>query len=187
MAKIVLLGMMASGKTTLGKIVTEQLDIPFIDTDEELERRAGMKVSEIFRRHGEKEFRRLEREIVDELLARPGSLMLALGGGAFMQDDVRATLRNRAMSVYLRVKPEELVKRLEQTDLAARPLLCSSQDWRRCATEITAERDPVYMDADIIFPADGHDVGAMGERLVCVLTRMCRMSFDTGRLETAHA
>lgn len=183
MEKIALLGMMACGKTTLGKKLAERLSVPMIDADEEIERRAGMSIPEIFRSRGEDGFRRLEREVLDDLLNRPGTTVVALGGGAYMQEEVKALLRNRAVSVYLRVLPDELIRRLEKTDVAGRPLLAACDDWRGRAREIAASRDAGYKDADIIFPASDNNVAALTERLANVLSsRLCRCS-----LEAAHA
>lgn len=186
MEKVALLGMMAAGKSTLGRIVTERLAVPFIDVDEELERQGGMRIADMFRRHGEDEFRRRERGVIAGLLEQPGPAVLALGGGAFAQEAIREMLRGRALSVYLRVSPEELVKRLDRTDRSDRPLLSRVEDWRRAARELAMARDPQYMNADVVFPADSNDIRSMGERLAQVVSRLSRCGAGAC-LETVHA
>lgn len=187
MEKIALLGMMASGKTTLGKMLSKRLSVPLADSDEEIERAAGMTIPEIFLRHGEGEFRRLERRVLEELLDRPGSLLIAMGGGAYVQDDIRDLLRGRAVSVYLRVQPDELIRRLEKTNVAMRPLLAAGDDWRDSARNIVAAREPRYMEADVIFPAGNHGIPELGERLANVLLHLCRCKFEPAGVETANA
>lgn len=192
MEKIALLGMMGSGKTTVGRKVAELLSIPFVDADARIEESSGSTIADMFNRDGEEAFRRREREVLRELLASPGPLVMALGGGAFQQEGVREDLRGKAMCVYLRVKPDELVRRLEGTDIPFRPMLRAAGDWRERARELAAERDPVYMNADVIFPADGNDPEALGELLTQVLRRLCPRRRDAGAaaerpLEAAHA
>lgn len=172
--KIALLGMMAAGKTTLGQLLANALSLPFIDADVELERRIDMKIPDVFRLHGEDEFRLLERTLIADLLRMPGPLVIALGGGAYIQDSVRALLRERAVTVYLKVEAEELIKRLEKTDVAMRPVLTQSADWRERTTAVAARRHPVYSEADVVFPADDNDIPGLGERLAALVTRVRR-------------
>lgn len=187
MKKIALVGMMACGKTTLGKRLAENMDLPLVDVDAEVEREAGMSIADIFATYGEAEFRRLERAAIEKLLKEPGEAILSMGGGAFVQDGIRALLKDKAVSVYLRVSPDELVRRLEKTDTAFRPLLGESGDWRNKTLRLAGERDPLYMDADVIFPADGNDLEALGERLTGVMSSLCKRESSSRRLETAHA
>lgn len=173
MSKIALVGMMASGKTTLGDILAQTLALPLVDIDEEIERQAGMSIPRIFKSRGEAEFRRLEQKVIARLLERPEPLIMPLGGGAYIQDSVRELLRNRAVSVYLRVRPDELVKRLEKTNTLLRPMLAESDDWREQTVRLAEQRDPVYMNADVIFPADSNDMDALGRWLACVVAGVC--------------
>ncbi len=167
--KVALLGMMASGKTTIGRPLAGRLGAVFRDADHEIENRAGMAIADCFARRGEAAFRRLERDAIRDLLARPGPLVLALGGGAYMQPEVREALRDGAVTVYLRVAAAEIVRRLEGTDIAARPVLASAPDWRRRAEELVAERGGVYAGADVVFDADGRDIDNMVDRLAEIL------------------
>lgn len=152
--KIAVIGMMASGKTSIGRAAAENMHILFADADDEIEARAGMAVRDYFARHGEAAFRALEAATIRELLNRPGRLLVALGGGAFMQPDVRDILRNRATTVFLQASSEEIIRRLEQTDIGQRPVLAAAADWRQKTRELTAERDRIYAEADMTLNTD---------------------------------
>ena len=164
-----LLGMMASGKSTIGRALGERLSVPFKDIDGELEERAGISIADYFDRHGEEVFRRLELETIREFLVMPSPFILSLGGGAFLQPEVRSALRDKAVTVYLKVKAEEIVRRLERTDISRRPVLALAPNWRQRAEELTASRGIVYAGADVVFDASGDDVGVMAERLAGIL------------------
>lgn len=99
MKSITLVGFMGAGKTASGKEVARMLDIPFIDLDEEIERREGLSVPEIFARHGERYFRNKEWEVLDRL--GKGDRVLSIGGGAFTIDDTINLINTRSHSVWL--------------------------------------------------------------------------------------
>ncbi|MDR1613179.1 MAG: shikimate kinase [Planctomycetota bacterium] len=185
--KIALLGMMASGKTTLGKSLAARLSAPFLDLDAVLERIAGMPVADIFSVCGEDEFRALERMVVRELANRAGPLVMALGGGAYKQKTIREVLRGKAVTVYLRVDPAELTRRLENGGVASRPLLASAPDWRLRVRELADDRAPAYSSADIIFDADGNDVDALAEALAGRIGGLASNPPSRRRPEPAHA
>lgn len=117
---IALAGFMGVGKSTLGRLLAEQLDRPFFDTDDEVERRSGRTVVSFFPAE-EPEFRRLEAETVAALLAE-GPSVIALGGGALLDETTRARLRQDSILVHLHVPWSELRTRVPAL-LASRPLL----------------------------------------------------------------
>ncbi|WP_341783099.1 shikimate kinase [Leucobacter weissii] len=144
---VVLVGPMAAGKTSLGRRLAKDLGIPFVDTDAVFVRDHGA-IAEFFAAHGEAEFRRIEAEIVAAELARPGSRIVALGGGAVLAASTRAALR--AHPVVLLMTTQEAV--LRTANLARRPLLRDDPDaWGR----ILEERRPLYEEvADVTFRTD---------------------------------
>jgi len=117
---LVLLGMMGVGKTTLGKIVAKKMNLKFIDTDENVEKKCEMKISEIFEKKGEDFFRSEEAKEVLKSLKETNSI-IALGGGAFINKEVRDIILKNAISIWLNVKLKDLNKRIKWSN--KRPLL----------------------------------------------------------------
>ena len=117
---LVLLGMMGVGKTTLGKIVAEKLGLVFIDTDQNIEKENLMTISEIFKRKGEKFFRKLEEKEALKSLKK-NTCLIALGGGAFMNEKIRDYVLKNSLSIWLDINIKTLIKRLEWNQ--NRPLL----------------------------------------------------------------
>lgn len=143
-----LVGMMGAGKTTIGRRAALLAGVPFVDVDAAIEEESGLAIAEIFARDGEETFRRRELAAIDRLLALPGPAILAAGGGAFCQDAVRRLLTGRCVSVFLRVPETELLRRLEQTDPATRPVL-GGDGWRDRIADIVGRRYPLYEQADL--------------------------------------
>lgn len=133
---IVFIGPMASGKSSIGRQVAEQLSIPFIDTDEQIIAEHGP-ITEIFATQGEAVFRRLEEMAVTKALSQPGRRVVSLGGGAILSEKTRAALKNH--TVILLMTDEETV--LSRANLDKRPLLKNDpQAWSR----LLQQRLPLY-------------------------------------------
>ncbi len=147
---VVLIGLMGAGKSTVGRRLAERLAMPFVDADAEIEAAAGCTVPEIFARHGEAAFRDGERRVILRLLEGPPHV-LATGGGAFMNPDVRVKVRATAISIWLRAELDVLVRRCARR--SNRPLL-QQGDPRSVLERLMAERHPVYAEADIIVDSD---------------------------------
>lgn len=143
---IALVGMMGVGKSTVGKRLAQDLGLSFIDSDEEIEKAAGLSVKEIFDKHGEPEFRRGERKVIERLLSGP-PLVLATGGGAYMDAETRALMKERAITVWLRADLEVIWKRVSRRD--TRPLLRQPNP-RQVLADLDAKRAPIYAEADIV-------------------------------------
>jgi shikimate kinase len=142
---VVLVGMMGSGKSSIGRRLAGRLAIPFVDADAEIEAAAGMTIPEIFERHGEPYFRAGEARVIARLLDN-GPQVLATGGGAFMNLDTRAAVRAKAVSVWLKAELDVLMKRIKRR--GDRPLL-KAGDPAATLTALIAERYPVYAEADL--------------------------------------
>jgi shikimate kinase/3-dehydroquinate synthase len=143
---IVLVGLMGAGKTAIGKRLAAQLGLPFFDADQEIERAAGTTIAEIFRIHGEAYFRAGEKRVIQRLLAN-GRIVLAPGGGAFMDSETRTTIRERAISVWLRCPLPILLQRVQGR--THRPLLNTGNP-AEILHRLSAERSPFYAQADLI-------------------------------------
>jgi shikimate kinase len=142
---IVLVGLMGVGKTTVGRRLAQRLGLAFVDADEEIEAAAGMTIADIFERFGEPYFRDGERRVIARLI--DGSRkVIASGGGAFMNEQTRALILERATAVWLEADIETLVDRVRRR--ATRPLL-KGKDPREVLRELAQVRNPVYALAPI--------------------------------------
>jgi shikimate kinase/3-dehydroquinate synthase len=144
--RIVLVGLMGAGKTSIGRRLAARLGLPFLDADAEIELAAGCSIPELFARYGEPYFRDGEKKVIRRLLAG-GPAVLAYGGGAFMDPDTRAVTRERAISVWLRCALPTLVRRVASRE--NRPLL-ANQDHAAALSKLMAQRYPIYAEADVI-------------------------------------
>jgi len=143
---IVLVGMMGSGKSSIGRRLATRLAVPFVDADAEIEAAAdGMTIAEIFEKHGEPYFRAGEARVIARLLDH-GPQVLATGGGAFMNRDTRALIGQKGVSIWLKAELDVLMKRIKRRN--DRPLL-KSGDPAATLTALIAERYPVYAEADL--------------------------------------
>ncbi|APL93567.1 shikimate kinase [Sphingobium sp. TA15] len=137
---IVLVGMMGVGKSTVGRRLAARLDVDFVDADEEIEKAAGMTISEMFERYGEAYFRDGERRVIARLMDGEPKV-IATGGGAFMQEETRALILDHALAIWLNADIDTLVDRVSRRE--GRPLL-KGKDPRAVLTELAAIRNPVY-------------------------------------------
>ena len=148
---LVLIGMMGAGKTSVGRRLAAVLNVPFKDADAEIEAAAGCTINEIFERFGEPAFRAGERKVILRLLQEPPHV-LATGGGAFMDPETRARIKESAISIWLKADIELLLERVARKD--NRPLLRNT-DSRAALERLLKEREPVYAEADITVQSDG--------------------------------
>ena len=143
---IVLVGLMGAGKTSIGRRLAARLGLPFRDADQEIELAAGCTIPEIFARYGETAFRDGERRVIRRLLAGD-PMVLAFGGGAFMDSQTRDATRAEATSVWLRCTLPTLVRRVAGRD--NRPLL-AGRDREDVLRQLMETRYPIYAEADVI-------------------------------------
>ena len=143
---LVLVGLMGAGKTSIGRRLALRLGLPFRDADTEIEQAAGCTIAELFARYGEPAFRDGERRVIGRLLGGP-PIVLATGGGAFVDPETRATVRHLAASVWLRCSLQTLVRRTSSR--SHRPLL-QVGDPARVLAALMERRHPLYAEADIV-------------------------------------
>ncbi|MGF1631688.1 MAG: shikimate kinase [Kiloniellaceae bacterium] len=142
---VALVGLMGAGKSCIGRLLAAALDLPFVDADKEIEAAAGCSVEDIFAAHGEAAFRNGERRVIARLLTQP-KMVLATGGGAFMDPETRALIRSQATSVWLRADVDLLLRRTARRN--NRPLL-KRGDPREILARLIEERHPIYAEADV--------------------------------------
>ena len=148
---IILIGMMGSGKSTLGRQLSKIYNLKFIDTDEAIEKEVGLSIAEIFQAHGEKYFRNLEKGYLDQLDVN--NHIISSGGGIILSASNRQRLKAIGHVVYLKTSVDVLYKRLKK-DLQSRPLLESSSLKEKLNDLIIQRQDFYESTADDIINTD---------------------------------
>ena len=163
---IFLVGPMGSGKSAVGRYLARLLDVPFYDSDAEIERRTGVDISYIFEKEGEPRFRLRERETIEELtLLEP--LVLATGGGAVLAAESRKCLAERGCVVYLTTSVEQQTQRVAHA--RHRPLLVDV-DAEVKLRQLMQEREPLYTCvSDLRVATDGRKIQTVAEEILKAL------------------
>ena len=163
---IVLVGMMGAGKSSIGRRLAARIAIPFVDADAEIEEAADMSIADIFAVYGEPYFRAGEARVIARLLDH-GPQVLATGGGAFMREETRSRIRDKAVSIWLKADVDLLLRRVKRKN--DRPLLRVA-DPEAVLKRLLAEREAVYAEADITVTSLDVPHEAVVEALVKALT-----------------
>lgn len=170
---LVLVGMMGAGKSSIGRKLAQRLNLPFVDADTEIERAAGMSITDIFAKHGEPYFRAGEARVIARLLDG-GPQVLATGGGAFMNPQSREAIRVKGVSVWLKADYDVLMKRIKRRN--DRPML-KTDDPGETLRQLMQERDPVYTEADVtVHSRDVPHELIIGEIIAAVAQRLASIS-----------
>lgn len=143
---VILVGMMGVGKTHIGKLVADYLDLAFIDTDIKIEESTGKKIKDIFAEDGEATFRDIEAKIIAQLLAQQCNSIIATGGGSITNPDTRGLIKDKALSIWLKASPDCIFSRVKSN--RKRPLLLQENPLK-VITDLLHEREPYYAAADI--------------------------------------
>jgi shikimate kinase len=138
--------MMGTGKSTIGKKIANKFNLKFYDSDKIIEEREGLSVLDIFDYKGEDYFRKIETQVIAELLGY-GIIVLSTGGGSFLIDEVRNNIKNSALSVWLDSSPEAIHERVSRKK--TRPLLVGENNNIENITQMVNDRAPIYSEADI--------------------------------------
>lgn len=148
---IMMIGLMGSGKTVIGRLLAQKLGLPFTDTDKLIEDEAGLRISDIFELYGEAKFREMERRIITSM-ATSTPQIISVGGGAFCQAEIRQETKDKITSLWLRASPETLLSRMD--NLASRPLLAGDNPLG-ILQDLHEKRAADYSQADLIVDTDG--------------------------------
>lgn len=150
---LVFVGLMGAGKSVIGRMTAKTLNIPFIDSDAEIERVSRMTIAELFEVYGEPEFRALEARVIARLL-KGGPRVLSTGGGAFVNEESRSLIKQHAVSVWLKADLDVLWDRVRRR--SHRPLL-KTPDPKGTLASLMENRYPIYGAADVT--VESRDVG----------------------------
>lgn len=162
---IVLVGLMGAGKSCVGRRVAQRLGVPFVDADAEVEEAAGCSIADIFEKYGEEAFRDGERRVIARLLDGPTSV-IATGGGAFIDEQTRALIQDKGVSVWLRADLDTLVDRT--SGRSHRPLL-NAGDPRDVLSNLIDQRYPIYATADAVVDTGSDSVNATCARVLAAI------------------
>ena len=164
---VVLVGLMGAGKSSVGKRLSKELNIPFVDSDVEIEQGVGMSILDIFEQFGESYFRAGEERVINRLLCNHPQI-IATGGGAFMSKKVRSLIKAYGVSIWLQADFDTLWGRVQGK--RNRPLLQTS-DPQKTLRELINERNPIYEKADLIVHSKKYGTHfAMVKKLVKMLS-----------------
>ncbi len=162
---VVLVGMMGCGKSHAGYLLAKALELKFVDSDKKIEEAAGCSVQEVFARDGEEKFRTSEKRIIAELLGF-GVVVMATGGGAIMNADTAAFIKDKAVSIWIDAPVDELLERIEHK--GDRPLLAKG-DPGQILEDLLVQRRPAYETADITVSGGGLSVAELVDSMVDAL------------------
>ena len=160
--RIVLTGMMGSGKTTIGKLLSEKISFPFYDSDEEIELKLNLKISEIFSKLGESRFR-IEEEIICRDLLKKDKYVISLGGGAILNEKIFNIISEETTSIWLRTDKNILIERLKEDK--TRPLL-NNKDLAKEIEKINNYRKQFYSKSDIIIENNNNDINQIVQNII---------------------
>lgn len=156
--RIFLIGMMGSGKTTLGRQLADRLQVAFVDLDEYIEQKEQNTISQIFENHGPAHFRELERQALEAVVYEHTDVVIATGGGTPCFYDNMSFINKHGKSIFLKAPEEEIFHRLRASDLNSRPLLAgkSNEELKDFISKTLEQRQPFYEQATLILHAPGH-------------------------------
>ena len=163
---IVLVGLMGAGKSKIGRQLSLDFGVEFIDSDDVIEQVAGMDIATIFELYGEEKFRAIEaREISRLLNGKPA--IVSTGGGAYMHPETRQVINQSGLCVWLKATPETLAGRISNTD--SRPLL-KGKDPVLVLQKLAQEREPIYAEAELVVDTNGLSLPKAIEKVKTTLT-----------------
>lgn len=143
---LVLVGLMGAGKSVIGRMLAQLVDLPFVDTDDEIVAAAQMPITEIFESYGEPEFRALETRVVKRVL-QEGPQIVSTGGGAFMNEETRQNVLSSSVTLWLKADFDVLWQRVSKR--STRPLL-QQPNPQEILRDLMNERYPIYAQADLV-------------------------------------
>jgi len=167
LTRISLTGMMGSGKTSIGKLLAKKINLPFYDSDENIEDKLSLKISEIFETYGEILFREQEEKICIDILKKE-KFVLALGGGAITNEGIRDSIAKNSLLIYLKTDENILFERLKNDK--SRPLL-KGTNLKKQINSILEDREKLYSKSNIIIENNVNDIEAVVEEIISLIKK----------------
>ena len=164
--KIVLIGMMGSGKSTIGALLSKKMNMEFIDIDRKIETIEKQTISQIFKLKGEKYFRAIEVKTILSLLdSKEKELVLSLGGGSFLEEKVRKNVKNNSLSFWLDWKPSTIIKRIKKS--SKRPLIQGLNDQE--IEKMMLDRNKYYAKSNYKIDCNNHKKSEIVDKIVSIM------------------
>ena len=167
LTRISLTGMMGSGKTSIGKLLAKKINLPFYDSDEDIEDKLSLKISEIFEKYGESWFREQEKKICIDILKKE-KFVLALGGGAITNEGIRDSIAKNSLLIYLKTDENILFERLKNDK--SRPLL-KGTNLKKQINSILEDREKLYSESNIIIENNVNDIETLVEEIISLIKK----------------
>ena len=167
LTRISLTGMMGSGKTSIGKLLAKKINLPFYDSDEDIEDKLSLKISEIFEKYGESWFREQEEKICIDILKKE-KFVMALGGGAITNVGIRDSIAKNSLLIYLKTDENILFERLKNDK--SRPLL-KGANLKKQINSILKDREKLYSESNIIIENNVNDIEAVVEEIISLIKK----------------
>jgi len=167
LTRISLTGMMGSGKTSIGKMLAKKINLPFYDSDKDIEDKLNIKISEIFETYGENWFREQEEKICKDILKKE-KFVLALGGGAITNKGVRDSIVKNSLLIYLKTDENILFERLKNDK--SRPLLKGS-NLKKQINVILKDREKFYSESNIVIENNTNDIETIVEEIMSLIKK----------------
>jgi XRE family aerobic/anaerobic benzoate catabolism transcriptional regulator len=165
--RIALIGLRGAGKSSVGKLLAEELSVPFFELDRLVEEASGVSMNMVFDLYGQSGFRRFERRCLEELLERESAFVLATGGGIVSESETYRRLRESCFTVWLRATPEEHMSRvISQGDM--RPMAQHPEAMSELK-QILADRESLYGRADLTIQTSGRTVESIEQEVITVV------------------
>lgn len=164
---LVLVGVMGSGKSTIGKRLARKLQLQFYDSDKVIEDRNGLSVYDIHEFRGEEYFRKQENQVIREIIGY-GPVVLSTGGSSVLQDDIRSLIKDSTTSIWLSVDVNVLYDRVSRRN--TRPEL-NVGDKRSALEEMVNKMDPIYQEADVVVESSEENAHYIVDTIVSKLTK----------------
>jgi shikimate kinase len=164
---ICLVGMMGVGKTTIGSKIAKMLDYYFIDSDQEIEDAEKTSISQIFSEKGEAYFREVEAKIIAKIISRNEKMVLSIGGGAFINDNLRQLIKDNCITIWIQASVKHILLRTKSKN--GRPLLNLQNNRKKIITQLIAQRTPFYQEAQFSFDSSNYNPDKIAKLIVAEL------------------